>query len=94
MFRLEDIDSLSAELNFIRDNTEKVVRLCAILQFISREPDLSESLVLKGGTAINLLVMPVPRLSVDIDLDFTGDYDRPSMLRKRKAISDIFLRKQ
>ncbi|MBR4492298.1 MAG: nucleotidyl transferase AbiEii/AbiGii toxin family protein [Bacteroidales bacterium] len=87
MFRLEDIDSLSAELNFIRDNTEKVVRLCAILQFISREPDLSESLVLKGGTAINLLVMPVPRLSVDIDLDFTGDYDRPSMLRKRKAIT-------
>ena len=49
---------------------------------------LAEHLVLKGGTAINLLVMPLPRLSVDIDLDFTENCDRPAMLRYRKAITE------
>ena len=50
---------------------------------------LLKSLVLKGGTAINLLVMPLPRLSVDIDLDFTENCDRATMLRQRKTITTI-----
>ncbi len=88
MFSRYDIDNLSVELNFIRDNMEKVVRLCSILEFINSDAMLSELLSLKGGTAINLLVMPIPRLSVDIDLDFTENCDRLSMLRKRKNIAD------
>lgn len=67
MFNLIEIDNIAIELNFIRDNVEKVIRLCDILKYINSEPLLSSSLVLKGGTAINLLVMPIPRLSVDID---------------------------
>ena len=88
MFSRNDIDNLAAELNFIRDNMEKVVRLCTILEYINTDPLLANHLVLKGGTAINLLVMPLPRLSVDIDLDFTENCDKPAMLRYRKAISD------
>ena len=88
MFSRNDIDNLAAELNFIRDNMEKVVRLCMILKYINTDPMLAEHLVLKGGTAINLLVMPLPRLSVDIDLDFTENCDRPAMLRYRKAITE------
>lgn len=88
MFNRNDIDSLADELHFIRDNMEKVVRLCSILEFINSDSVLSQNLVLKGGTAINLLVMPLPRLSVDIDLDFSEDCDRPVMLRKRKAITE------
>ncbi len=88
MYSRNDIDNLANELNFIRDNMEKVVRLCTILEFINSDSLLSESLVLKGGTAINLLVMPLPRLSVDIDLDFTDNCDRQAMLRHRKAISE------
>jgi len=64
------------------------VRLCMILEYINTDPMLAEHLVLKGGTAINLLVMPLPRLSVDIDLDFTENCDRPAMLRYRKAITE------
>ena len=79
---------MAAELNFIRDNMEKVVRLCTILEYINTDPMLAEHLVLKGGTAINLLVMPLPRLSVDIDLDFSENCDRPAMLRYRKAITE------
>lgn len=88
MFSRNDIDNIAADLNFIRDNMEKVVRLCAILKYINTDPMLAEHLVLKGGTAINLLVMPLPRLSVDIDLDFTENCDRPAMLRYRKAITE------
>lgn len=89
MFNLSEIDELAKELNFIRDNVEKVIRLGDILKFINNEPLLSQSLVLKGGTAINLLIMPVPRLSVDIDLDFTESCDRPTMLRQRKSITTL-----
>lgn len=67
MSNRNDIDRLATEYNYIRDNMEKVVRLCAILEFISSDMPLSQNLALKGGTAINLLVMPIPRLSVDID---------------------------
>lgn len=88
MFSRNDIDNLAIELNFIRDNMEKVVRLCTILKYINSDPILAEHLVLKGGTAINLLVMPLPRLSVDIDLDFTENCDRTAMLRYRKAITE------
>lgn len=88
MFSRNDIDNLAADLNFIRDNMEKVVRLCTILEYMNTDPMLSKQLVLKGGTAINLLVMPLPRLSVDIDLDFTENCDRPAMLRYRKAITE------
>lgn len=89
MFNLSEIDELAKELNFIRDNVEKVIRLGDILKFINNEPLLSQSLVLKGGTAINLLIMPIPRLSVDIDLDFTESCDRPTMLRQRKSITTL-----
>lgn len=88
MFSRNDIDNLAADLNFIRDNMEKVVRLCTILEYMNTDPMLSKQLVLKGGTAINLLVMPLPRLSVDIDLDFTENCDRPAMLRYRKTITE------
>ena len=88
MYSRNDIDKLAAELNFIRDNMEKVVRLCTLLEYINTDPLLADHLVLKGGTAINLLVMPVPRLSVDIDLDFTENCNKPTMLRYRKAITD------
>lgn len=88
MFSQNDIDRLAAELGFIRDNMEKVVRLCTILEYINTDPLLADHLVLKGGTAINLLVMPLPRLSVDIDLDFTENCDKPTMLRYRKAINE------
>lgn len=57
------------ELGFIRDTVEKVFRLSEILKYINNDPLLRESLALKGGTAINMTIFNLPRLSVDIDLD-------------------------
>jgi predicted nucleotidyltransferase component of viral defense system len=45
------------------------------------------SLALKGGTAINLFIMNMPRLSVDIDLTFTKVTDRLQFL---KDIGEVF----
>ena len=76
----------SKELGFVRDTYEKVCRLTDILDFI--ESDLSDSLVLKGGTAINLTIFDLPRLSVDIDLDYNNNVSREDMLSNRKRIDD------
>jgi len=63
------IGQLASELGFVRDTYEKTLRLVEVLQFIDSDTLLSESLALKGGTAINLIITQLPRLSVDIDLD-------------------------
>jgi len=45
---------------------DQVSLLLRVLPIIARE----EAFALKGGTAINLFVRDLPRLSVDIDLTF------------------------
>lgn len=74
------------ELSVVRDTLEKVMRLRDILAFFESSELLSESLALKGGTAINLIFFDLPRLSVDIDLDFCNNISRKEMLIKREEI--------
>ncbi len=76
------------ELGFVRDTYEKVCRLSDVLDFIAKDDLLSTSLALKGGTAINLTIFNLPRLSVDIDLDYSELVSRYQMLAKRKLISE------
>lgn len=76
------------ELNFIRDTLEKVVRLTEILGYINSNPLMKRRLALKGGTAINLTVFRLPRLSVDIDLDYCADVGRDEMLAQRSDITN------
>ncbi len=76
------------ELGFVRDTFEKVRRLADILAFMESDPLLADSLALKGGTAINLTIFDLPRLSVDIDLDFSKDVSRESMLEEREQINE------
>ena len=76
------------ELGFVRDTFEKVTRLADVLTFMENDPLLSDSLALKGGTAINLTVFDLPRLSVDIDMDYTKNALREAMLQEREQITD------
>ncbi len=78
------------ELGFPRDTLEKVYRLAEILKFMGDDEILSQGLALKGGTSINLTIFDLPRLSVDIDLDYCRSIDRGKMLIDRKAITDKF----
>ncbi|NLK91597.1 MAG: nucleotidyl transferase AbiEii/AbiGii toxin family protein [Bacteroidales bacterium] len=63
-----------------------------ILQYINANPLLFSHLALKGGTAINLVVFNLPRLSVDIDLDFTKHCLRDEMFVLRKQINSDILK--
>lgn len=84
------------ETGFRPEIMEKVWHLMAILDGISIHPFLKDRLVLKGGTALNLFFFDLPRLSVDIDLNYVGKPDKQEMLHERpeveKALEAIFQR--
>ncbi len=75
------------ELGFVRDTLEKVTRLADILEYFNTNPILKDSLALKGGTAINLTIFNLPRLSVDIDMDYLITNSREEMLESREIIN-------
>ena len=81
-----ELEKVAKETGFIRDNLEKVVRLSNILEFLVSNDSLKRKLVLKGGTAINLTVFDMPRLSVDIDLDYCCNSDKETMMSDRAVI--------
>ena len=79
---------MAKELGFVRDTLEKVCRLADVLKFMETDELLSEAIALKGGTAINLTIFDLPRLSVDIDLDYCRSVNREKMLADRDIITD------
>lgn len=82
----KSIRALAEKTGFIRDNLEKVVRLIDLLETIFSS-EYADRLALKGGTAINLFYAGLPRLSVDIDLDYVGA-DKDAMLADKNAIKN------
>lgn len=79
---------MAKEMGFVRDTLEKVCRLADVLKFIEEDDLLSKSIALKGGTAINLTIFNLPRLSVDIDLDYSKGIIREEMLAERELITE------
>ena len=87
-FDKNTIGRQAKELGFVRDTFEKVCRLADVLKFFENDDILSSCLALKGGTAINLTIFNLPRLSVDIDLDFSENISRDKMLEIRPIITE------
>jgi predicted nucleotidyltransferase component of viral defense system len=84
-------ESLVAEAGatgFRADVLEKAAHLLGLLKAIRSHPLLGGKLALKGGTALNLFVFNVPRLSVDIDLNYVGAQSREAMLEERPGIEE------
>ena len=73
---------------FRPDVLEKAIQLLGLLEAIHSHPFLRGKLALKGGTALNLFVFDVPRLSVDIDLNYVGAEGREEMLDERPRIEE------
>lgn len=75
---------------------EKVAQMLGLLNALRSHPFLKGKLALKGGTALNLFVFDLPRLSVDIDLNYIGAEDREGMLTDRprveQALQAVFAR--
>lgn len=82
----EEIARHAAQTGFRSESLEKVLRLLRTLGALQSHPFLRGRLALKGGTALNLFLSDVPRLSVDIDLNYVGASGRDSMLADRPKI--------
>jgi predicted nucleotidyltransferase component of viral defense system len=83
------LSRVAQENGFMRDTFEKVLRLKEVLKFINLNDYLSQHLVLKGGTAINMTIFDLPRLSVDIDLDYIPNDTLEKMQDARNNITGI-----
>lgn len=84
-----ELGRVAQKYGFVRDTFEKVLRLREILRFLNEEEYLREHLLLKGGTAINLTVFNLPRLSVDIDMDYTPNDTKEDMLEAREKMTTL-----
>jgi predicted nucleotidyltransferase component of viral defense system len=82
----ERLEAEAAATGFGTGPLEKVAYLLALLEGFNRHPFLKGKLALKGGTALNLFLFDVPRLSIDIDLNYIGAADREGMLAERPQI--------
>lgn len=80
---------LSEKTGFHKDIIEKIHRLIAILEYVNSNAFLQERLVLKGGTALNLTVFNLPRLSVDLDFDYHSYEQRETVLERRRKVKEI-----
>jgi len=65
---------------------EKAIHLLNLLEGFRSHPFLKGRLALKGGTALNLFLFDLPRLSVDIDLNYIGAADRETMMAERPKV--------
>lgn len=88
-YNRRELDVKAHEYGFNRDTFEKVLRLRTILEFLNTHEYMYEHLMLKGGTAINLTVFNLPRLSVDIDLDFVPNLTREETIDERERLTEI-----
>ena len=85
----KQITAITERYNFTATNVEKVTRLCGILDDLSTIESFKGKLALKGGTAINLVLIPgLPRLSVDLDLDLAIDCSKDEMFQLREQLDE------
>ncbi len=83
---LADLQREAAATGFPAEMLEKTLRLLSLLDALRSHPFLRTRVALKGGTALNLFVADVPRLSVDADLNYIGAVNREQMLADRPKV--------
>jgi predicted nucleotidyltransferase component of viral defense system len=83
----DELDTYAKKTGFLKNSLEKMFRLLDILSVLKTHPVTKNAFVLKGGTALNLLILDIPRISVDIDLNYIQSISRSSMLTDRKIIN-------
>lgn len=86
IFSPEEVLPIAASTGFWAEMIEKVLHLLNLLNQLNRHPMLKGKRVLKGGTALNLFVFDLPRLSVDVDRTCVGVLEREAMLADRPKV--------
>jgi predicted nucleotidyltransferase component of viral defense system len=84
----ERLEAVAETTGFRAEVLEKVIHLLSLLDGFRSHPFLNKRLVLKGGTALNLFNFNLPRLSVDIDLNYIGAVERETMLGERPIVEE------
>ncbi len=84
----EKLYSEAQATGFRPEILEKVIQLLNLLETFQSHPFIQGRLALKGGTALNLFYFDVPRLSVDIDLNYVGAVRRKTMLGERPKLEE------
>ncbi len=85
---LERLRAESESTGYRPDILEKVFHLLNLLERLQDHPFLKGRLALKGGTALNLFLFDLPRLSVDTDLNYVGAVERDTMLAERPKVEE------
>jgi predicted nucleotidyltransferase component of viral defense system len=85
-FSPSEVLPLAETTGFKAELVEKVLHLFNLLNALNSHPFLKGKWGLKGGTALNMFLLDLPRISVDIDLNYIGALDRAAMLRERPRI--------
>lgn len=86
------LNKIAQQTGFKTEMLEKVYRLIHLMHAIESLPKINKTLSLKGGTATNFIYYKIPRLSVDIDLNYVGAVDKEKMIKQRKIIEKILLK--
>jgi predicted nucleotidyltransferase component of viral defense system len=86
MLTAAQLQRAAAQAGYPADSLERVWRLLGVLEAIAAHPLLGPRVALKGGTALNVFLLDLPRLSVDIDLNWIDAVDREGMLAARPRI--------
>ncbi|NQT64531.1 MAG: nucleotidyl transferase AbiEii/AbiGii toxin family protein [Candidatus Marinimicrobia bacterium] len=84
-----ELDELADQTQFHFGPLEKALRLLDVLRVFNSHPLLKDQFVLKGGTALNFFHLEIPRLSVDVDLNYMGELERDQALVARRNIESI-----
>lgn len=86
MLTREQLQRAASDTGFPIDSLDKVWMLIRLLSFMAAHPFLGPRVALKGGTALNLFVFELPRLSVDIDVNYIGAPEREAMMAERPKV--------
>ncbi len=82
----EQLERGARDARFSVESYEKAHMLVRLLDAVRGHPFLGPRLALKGGSALNLFHLDMPRLSVDVDLNYLGTAHRAHMLADRPRV--------
>ena len=89
-YNLDNIREEAKEIMVPANGLEKMYRLQDVLAYINENEYMKDNLALKGGTALNYVFYNLPRLSLDIDLDFCDNLSKQEINEIRpQMINDI-----
>lgn len=81
------LQTIANRTGFRKDLIEKIIRMNDLMFDIFSHPYLKSRVLLKGGICLNFCYLNIPRLSIDIDLNYIGATDIETMQKERREMT-------